>query len=348
MAAALATIAVAMGVRSASAQPPDYLPPPAQLLPNQFAPPSPVMSDPFGPGPIAAPSDIFCQSISIPFGASADRATLAFADDPCWQVDRYREAFFQRISLAGGWLGDDRTGGGLGQSFSRASAMFAVPLGSRDRIALVSPTLAIDFLDGPLVTDVPPRLYSAYADVVARLTITPQWELYGAIRPGSFSDWQSSQQSFRMAALAAIGWNVVPDRLAFMVGVADLARNDFDVIPIAGVMWVPSDDLRFDLMLPKPKIAYRVGYLPAFSEDWIYVTAAMGGGSWAVERTSGAIDEVTLRDYRVALGAERLLDGGSGWYAEVGMAFGRRLEYLSSPATIYFDDAVYLEIGIAF
>ena len=79
-----------------------------------------------------------------------------------------------------------------------------------------------------------------------------------------------------------------------------------------------------------------------------YLGGALGGRTWAVQRRSGISDQLALRDYRVSLGRERILDGGSGLFGEVGYVFGRELEYEDSTADRSFEDAVMLLGGVTY
>ncbi len=262
-------------------------------------------------------------------------------------INRYRKRFVQRTELNGGWL-DRPSADSVGYSFASASVMMVVPLASEDRILAVTPRFRTDWLEGPDAIDVPARVYSATLDVGLRWKLTQQVSLIGGVQPGWFSDGFSSEGTVRWGALAAVSYELVPERLTLLGGIARLDRNDFDLIPVAGVTWIATPDLRFDLTFPRPRIARRVGHVPFLLEDWAYVGASFGGGSWSVRRDFGIDDELTLFDYRIAVGLERILDGGTGFNVEVGYVFGRQLEYQSSSIHKDFDDSFLIEAGLRF
>jgi hypothetical protein len=287
------------------------------------------------------------HTAAIPFGSDGNPATWDPQLLTATTIQRYRKRLLQRAELSGGWIpqpSDDS----LGNSFASVSAMTAIPIGSEKLVVAAIPRFRTDWLEGPQSIDVPPRLYSATVDVGLRWLLTDQLTFTGGFQPGWFSDAQASHQAFRLGGLLLLSYDLVPGELTLSGGIARLDRNDYDLIPAAGLTWTPSPDLRFDLNFPKPRIARRVGHVPFLLEDWVYVGASLGGGSWAVERVTGIDDELTLLDYRVVLGLERLVDGGSGVNVEAGYVFGRRLEYESSPHRHLFDDSWIVEAGLRF
>ena len=76
--------------------------------------------------------------------------------------------------------------------------------------------------------------------------------------------------------------------------------------------------------------------------------ASFGGSTWAVRRSSGSDDELTLRDYRLLLGYERILNGGTGYSVEMGYVFGRELEYELGGERREFGDSFVIEAGLSF
>ena len=114
------------------------------------------------------------------------------------------------------------------------------------------------------------------------------------------------------------------------------------------MIWTPNPDLRLDLIFPRPKLARRLVFIPRQREDWVYLAGSLGGRTWAVERQTGTPDQLTLRDYRLLVGWERIIEGGSGVFAEAGFVFGRELEYDSDPLTQSFDDAFMIRGGVRF
>ena len=74
----------------------------------------------------------------------------------------------------------------------------------------------------------------------------------------------------------------------------------------------------------------------------------LGGNTTDGRRADGPADQLSLRDYRLAWGVERITAGGGGWFAEAGYVFGRQLEYEVTPLEVSFSDALLLRAGFAF
>ncbi|HMO14157.1 MAG TPA: hypothetical protein PKD64_07465 [Pirellulaceae bacterium] len=260
-------------------------------------------------------------------------------------ISRFRNGFYQKTSLRGGWIGKDDTG--FGGSYARTNLTVAV--GVPQSVVLISPTFEIDMFSGPAGLDVPNTVYATYLDIAWRHKFNSQWSSILGVRPGVFSDFESSFGSgYRTALLAALMWEVFTETLTLVGGAVYLDRNDFDILPAVGIIWVPASDLRFDLVFPKPKISKRIQHRPFVSEDWIYAAFAIGGNTYEVQRSPSIADELTLRDFRLALGIERIRDGGTGWFIEAGWVTGRRLSYEAAPAVLNFNDTFMVEMGLSF
>jgi hypothetical protein len=122
------------------------------------------------------------------------------------------------------------------------------------------------------------------------------------------------------------------------------------VLPAAGLIWTPSDDVRWELVMPVPRIARRIRTIkaPCATEDWIYLKGEFGGGVWSIVRNHGVQDRVTVRDYRVLLGIERTAVGGLGRYLEAGYVFGRALEFDSDTPDFRPDDTLIVRCGVSY
>lgn len=264
-----------------------------------------------------------------------------------YAVRRYRQGFFQRLRFTGSWINRARDDG-LGISTLDTSLTVAVPLGSFENLLLVTPGFDVDYLSGPNQVDTPPRLYNVGVDLMWRKQFNERWGGMVAVRPGVASDFQTSQDALRITGRALATWQYVPERLSLLFGVVYLDRNDLPILPGVGLIWTPSPDWRLDLIFPRPRLAHRLAFWPQQREDWVYLGGSLGGRTWAVERASGDSDQLTLRDYRLFIGWERIVDGGSGLFIEAGCVLGRKLEYEQVPQTLSFDNAVLIRGGVTY
>lgn len=262
-------------------------------------------------------------------------------------VRRFRIALFQPIELTGGYVGRG-SGESLGYSFASASVRMAIPLGDKSRIVSVRPVFRADWIDASPSLEMPEYLYSSSLEAGFRLEFGSDWSLIAGAQPGWFNDETVGGRGFRVPAVILVGYCVIPETLTILAGVVSADRNDFDIFPVAGLTWTPNPDTRVDLTFPRPRIARRIGHVPWLLEDWLFIGGTFGGGTWSVRRSNGAFDELTMFDYRVTGGYERLVDGGTGYSIEAGYAGGREFEYLSEGTTIDLPGSFIVEATFRF
>ena len=236
---------------------------------------------------------------------------------------------------------------GLGVTDLETWVVFGLPFPTRDRPLLITPGFAYRSLDVPATVDLPDTLYDIYVQFRWLGKLNECWGYDIVFTPGIYSDLETdSDDEFRITSRAMATYQWSPwTQIAFGVGYFD--REDFDYLPIAGVIYTPCDDVRWEFIFPRPRYARRY-YAACDREDWWYVVAEFGGGSWAIERTGGADDVVTLSDYRLLIGKEVKLCGGAGRSLEVGYVFGREVEYRSATPTVELDSNFIIRGSITF
>jgi hypothetical protein len=138
------------------------------------------------------------------------------------------------------------------------------------------------------------------------------------------------------------------------VGAAYLNRAGASVLPIFGVLYEPTPDMRWELVFPRPRVAWQtVGSSPG-AERWAYVGGEFGGGVWSVTRPStGDLDLISYSDWRLLAGYEAKAGGGPGmaglgWRIEGGYAFNRELEYESATPEVSLDDSLFVRGGVTY
>ncbi len=195
----------------------------------------------------------------------------------------------------------------------------------------VSPRVGLHSLDGPTATDLPPALYDFSLDTTVYLPLNDRWTVQAALIPSMYSDLKATKNAFRMVGRGLVFYRWSPE-LQLAGGFIYLGRKDIVALPAAGLVYTPSEDVKYDIMFPKPKAAYRYTHDES-RERWVYLTGELGGGSWAVRRASGADDVATLRDFQLLAGIEHKQPGALNWQFEGGYVFSRKVEYLSTPGT---------------
>jgi len=274
----------------------------------------------------------------------SNQAETDLFDSPEQPVSRFKKQAIQSVKISGGWLqatnSDD-----LSSRYFETSIGLGVPLGSFDNILGVTPSFRMDFIDAAPGLDVPAELFDVGVSFFHRKAINDHLSTMVIVRPSVRSDFTTSDNAFRLFGLGLINWDCVPDELALSFGAVALGRADLPVLPAVGLTWTPDPERRLDLRFPESRLSFRLAKDGAQSETWSYVSAGLGGNTWAVTRATGQSDELSLRDIRLIFGVDHVVDGGGGWFAQCGYAFSRRIEYESTATDVSLSDGVLLEAG---
>ena len=142
---------------------------------------------------------------------------------------------------------------------------------------------------------------------------------------------------------------------SFAFGAIATGRDDIPVIPAIGAIWEPSREIRVDLMLPNPKIAFLLVESDT-RQHWGYLGGGFSGGTWAYERASGLGDRLTYREWNLLVGWESMRPRPPGTFrpigttfsAELGYVLGRKFEFESAAADISVDDALFVRTTLKF
>jgi hypothetical protein len=260
------------------------------------------------------------------------------------ELARYKKQALQSISVSGGGIFEfgQRE---LNSSYLDVGIGTGIPMGSFDNILGVTPRFRVDWIDAAPGIDIPSHLYEFELQFFYRRPIRDRLSLLTIVSPSIRSDLTTDDKAFRVFALGLLNWECIPDRLMVSGGAVVLGRADLPVLPAVGVVWTPNRSTKLDLRFPLTKFSYRLIKDGGRQEIWAYLSGGIGGNTWAVTRASDQTDELSLRDYRLTLGLERLVDGGGGCFAEFGVALGRRLEYERDDTEIKFDDAAIVRAG---
>lgn len=259
-------------------------------------------------------------------------------------VRRFKKQAVQNIKFSAGWLeaiGHDD----LNTRFVETSVDLGIPLGSFQNILGVTPSFRADVFDVAPTLDVPAELFETGLSFFYRRPIHNQLSAMAILRPSIRSDFTTSDQAFRVFGLGLLNWDYQPELLSLSFGAVYLDRADLPLLPAVGLTWTPKPTVKLDLRFPESKLAWRLDKNGSRYETWSYLTAGIGGNTWAVTRNSGLTDELSLRDIRVIFGIDHVTDGGGGWFAECGYAFNRRIEYEVTATEIRLSDGVLLQAG---
>jgi hypothetical protein len=340
-AAAPATEAFGPKAKGATQRAAPYLGPPTRIDGPEALPPS-ANIDP-GSGSIVMPES---EEPAVP----GEPASEAWPVEPVvvaapQKLNPYKNGFFQKLSLAADWLGNSSDPADLGITEIEVFGQFGLPAPIREWPLLITKGINLTMIDGPTVTDLPPRLYYAYADFMWLPQIVKGYTLLLSVVPSEFGDFHVHQ--FRVTGKALMIVDMVPNELQFVGGVLYLNRDNLRLLPAGGFIWTPADWTRLELIFPKPKVGLRYNVAPGY-EDWVYTTAEFGGNTWPILRANDVKDFVTYIDYRILIGCERKLEGGAGYRLEAGYVFGRDITFASGQGGFHPQDTFMLRGGITY
>jgi hypothetical protein len=194
------------------------------------------------------------------------------------------------------------------------------------------------FLSGPIVTDMPPRLYDFSAgyqhrdrlgvfgyDVAASVMVSTDFE--GSCREG-----------IRYPG-HAVGFLFLAGGAELVLGVDYLDRGDIKLLPVGGLILIPDRDIRLEFVFPRPRAVFQL------TERYrLHVGGELGGGTWDIERATLEEDVATYRDLRLCVGLQFLEENNLRSAIEIGYLFDRKLEYMSGNGDYSPDDTAMLSL----
>jgi hypothetical protein len=228
--------------------------------------------------------------------------------------------------------------------------VFGFPFPRRDTPLLVTPQFGVHFLDNASALDIPSTLYDSAVEFrhLRKFGGGP-FAMDAAATVGYYSDFdQSANQAVRVTG-RAIGVYESSPTTKWLLGVAYLNRAGATVLPIGGVIYEPSPDMRYELVFPRPRVYWQLPGGAAGTENWVYFGGEFGGGVWSITRPStGDLDLLSYSDWRLMGGYEHKITGGLSTRLEGGYVFHRQLSYKSATPDVSLDDTVFVRAGLTY
>ena len=308
--------------------------------------PAPVPYTPVTPAPyVAGPQPLYPDGAPSIFPQGGVFSSL---DQPL--------RFLQEIRFRETWLAGDVGSNPteLDVNDVEVSATFAFPFFYNQAPLLVTPGFAVHYWEGPVTTaatgfaDLPPRTYDAFLDFAWHPQLTTWLGANLGVRTGVYSDFESfNSRSLRIMG-RALGILTFTPTLQIAAGVVYLDRNEFKLLPAGGVIYIPTEDSRYEFLFPNPKLARRFTTVGTV-DVWGYLSAELGGGSWTADRIVGGNDSFDYNDIRVMAGIETLALSGLKTHFEVGYVFDREVVYrFNPPQSFEPDDTFMLRAGLSY
>ena len=203
----------------------------------------------------------------------------------------------------------------------------------------VKPSFAFHNLRGPRQTDLPDSLYDMQAEVAWMRRFDARWRLRLAATGGFYSDSVTFSDGLRFSGQSLMTYECNPD-LQLVGGASIINLENRRILPVGGIVWYPNDRHRFELIYPEWKVAF-IAQQTLLWTKWAYATGGFWGRTWEIRRASGAVDDITYSDWRVAVGMEKKAESDIYSFVEIGVAFSREVDYESDvgdydPGTVGF------------
>jgi hypothetical protein len=262
-----------------------------------------------------------------------------------------RNGIFQKVYGNATWIpAMSNEPDALGFGDLDTGVVFGFPMLRRDTPLLVTPQFGVHFLENAAAFDLPTELFDSAVEFRhLRMLGGGPWGIDVAATVGYYSDFdQSSDDALRVTGRGIAAYEASPTA-KWVIGAAYVNRAGASLLPIAGVIYVPQPEMRWELVFPKPRIAWQTAGSSDGDERWLYVGGEFGGGVWSVTRPStGDLDLVDYSDWRLLVGWERKVTGGFDSRLEFGYAFKRELGFDSPTPDVALDDSVFLRAGLTY
>ena len=210
-------------------------------------------------------------------------------------------------------------------------------------------------LSAPSSLDLPSDLYESTLGLSWMRRVNERWMLRFMLTAANATDGDNNSSDawqFRGGAFAMYRPN---DVWTWVFGAISLGRNDIPVLPAVGAIYQPSRNIRWELTMPKPRLAFLVADRGP-RQQWGYVGIGLGGGTWAYQRRNGLNDQLTYGNWRAVIGWESTptpepgipFTRGRKMNVEIGYVFDRDFEFESSAPRIKLDDVWMLQTSLSF
>ncbi|MEL6110352.1 MAG: DUF6268 family outer membrane beta-barrel protein [Planctomycetota bacterium] len=295
---------------------------------------------------------LFCGCISIPFGG--DLSGKAAAQELLGSPDQANRAARGAQAIRGlgdspgpfgfNLLGSTSIGGGLDLSQVQLRGRAVLPLDPPRRMMMILPSFTFTALDADSMFETPTELYSLGLNMTWMERLSDRMLLSLSLNPSINGDANSIGNEVRVFSFGMLRWQAIPDRLTWIFGAAYTGREDIPVLPMAGVQWRPTEDWDVSLVLPQPKVSYRLKGGPG-GQLWIYGRGGVGGGTWDVAGQNNSDDELSATEFQASLGINFINYRRKHLFAEIGAGFGREIKFESTAQNQSFGNSLLIRGG---
>jgi len=321
---------------------------------DPYASPSDAVAPPAGVTPPYAQQPYVQPYTGQPYGAPGS---------PCGQpgcpTPFYSQAtrFLQDVQISNTWIPQQINSNGFGIDSTVLNATFGIPTRLNAAPILITPGFNFHLLSGPDTTppamvpapnlDLPGHLFDAYLGAAWRPQLTQTFGADLAVSGGIYSDFSTVNWDSVRVLGRALGVVTVSPQWQFEAGIVYLDRLNIKLLPAGGVIWTPNPDIKFNIVFPYPKLAWRFSTV-GNTDIWGYIAGEYGGGQWSITHANGVEDVITYNDLRFLAGMEFFGLSRFRGNFEIGYAFNRQIIYRGSGAELNPGNAILFRGGLAF
>ena len=201
---------------------------------------------------------------------------------------------------------------------------------------------------GETAAPVPEHLHSISAFVGLEYMVGNDIGAFLYLRPGFYTEDDIGMSSFDMPVTLGRVFVLQPDRLYVLVGATGAGlRGEFPVLPIAGLIWKPTDRWNFFLVPPEPRISYSIS-----DKLDVFVNGQLVGGAFRTDRDDDiqpsrlSNAQVDYTEYRAGLGMEIRCSSAVAISLNGGYAFQRRFNFERAGYEFESDGAPFVRAAL--
>ena len=204
------------------------------------------------------------------------------------------------------------------------------------------------FQFGETNAPVPEQLFSIAGVVGLEYMVGNDVGAFLYLRPGFYTEEHIGSSSFDIPVTLGRVFVLQQDRLFFIVGATGAGlRGEFPILPIAGLIWKPSEQWNVFLVPPNPRITYSPSKNVGF-----YAGGELVGSSFRTDRDSNIFPaklsnaQVDYTEYRAGLGVDFRCGDAVSVNIGGGYAFQRRFNFDRAGEDFKADPAPYVRVGL--
>jgi len=258
-----------------------------------------------------------------------------------------RCGFFQDVHFDATWLSEGAGPVPLGIADLELYGTLAMRSPVPQSVLLLRPGVGVHFFDNPAGLDLPDQVYDAYLNTILKGQFNDRWSYNLQLSLGVFSDFDnSSEDQFRIRGHGIGIWKWTP-YVDLVFGAAYTDLEDWQVLPVGGLIWQPHEAKRYEILFPRARFAHRFykdSPRKSAPEYWAYLGLELAGGTWTIRRVDDSANTISYSDWRFFLGIERMIQRNLTLDFEVGYVFSRKLNYEDGGPEIYPENTLMLRM----